>query len=202
MSALVVGLTGPSGAGKSTVAELFLRRGAHRIDCDGLARQAVDQLGVSRALAARFGGDILVGGKLNRRLLASRAFSSPAETEVLNEITHPAILALLQNEIDTAAASGARLILVDAPTLFESGADRFCTAVIAVLAPAALRRERIIARDDLTKQQADDRLAASRPDSFYRERAAYVMTNTGDLDTLTLQADGIMEQIAQNNHAK
>ena len=163
----IIGLTGQSGTGKSTLAELAKNLGFTVLDCDRLAAKAA------------FGQDVLSGGVLNRKLLASRAFAGPEQTQKLNSIMFPAILALLENRLQAAARQGAAYALLDAPTLFESGLDSRCNAVIAVLASEEQRRKRLLQRDRLTPQQLEDRLRAAKPDDYFKARTPYLLVNNG-----------------------
>ena len=84
-------------------------------------------------------------------------------------------------------------VLYDAPTLFEAGADDFCDAVIAVLAPHDTRVSRIIERDHLPEEAARARIDAQPPDSFYRAKCGYIIENNGDLDTLYRDTDALYQ---------
>ena len=159
----VIGLTGPTGAGKSSVTDVARELGFKVIDCDKLARVAVekgsDGLG---AVVAVFGNDILnQDGTLNRAALAEKAFSSTQNTELLNETLLPFVTSLVKKEIDE------ELVLLDAPTLFESGADSLCNEVIVVLADEKMRKKRIIERDGIDEAAAELRIKAGKNDNFY-----------------------------------
>lgn len=176
----IIGLTGPTGAGKSAAAEIFEKLGCFHIDADKSAR-AVTAPGslLLPLLAAEFGGDIINSdGELDRRMLASRAFANPAATQKLNELSFPFITERVGRSVEEAKA-GHKFILLDAPTLFESGADRMCDISVAVLCPADIRRARIIERDGLTEEQADTRISAGKPDGFYLDRCRYIIYNSG-----------------------
>ena len=99
----VYGLTGKTGAGKSTVAAFLKEKGFYIIDGDVIARHITDKgKPALKLLSEHFGADIInADGTLNRKLLASRAFSSPENTAVLNSITHPLITEEFEKEIDT-----------------------------------------------------------------------------------------------------
>lgn len=180
----IIGLTGPTGSGKSTVAEYFKENGVEVIDCDLVAR-AVTQVGspLLPLLADAFGDGILADdGSLIRKELAKRAFSDKKETEKLNSIMLPFIVDRIKEMLDVFSCDGVECVLLDAPTLFESGLDSVCDASLAVLCPENIRKERIIARDNLTEAQADIRLLASKPDSFYTQRTRHIVVNDGDLE--------------------
>ncbi len=195
---LTVGITGPTGAGKSVVAEqLSIRGNFPVIDADQIARE-VTAAGspVLTELAAAFGEDILLpDGALDRRELARRAFSDAAATARLNAITHPAILSRIRERLAQWEREGATAVLLDAPTLYESGADALCDRVIAVLARPPVRRARIMARDGISEADARTRMKAGKPNVFYIDRGAYVFCNDGDPleDRLTVLLDKIKE---------
>ena len=77
--------------------------------------------------------------------------------------------------------NGVTHLILDAPTLYESGENEKCTAVIAVLADETLRKNRILKRDNLTKEQLESRLKAAKPDGFYLEKAEHIVYNNGDI---------------------
>lgn len=192
---VLIGLTGPTGAGKSSAAAACAGMGLYVIDCDLLARRAVEKgtPGLA-ALIVAFGKKILLqDGTLNRKALAAEAFSSPERTELLNRVLLPHIARLV-----TAAAEDKNALL-DAPTLFESGLDKLCTATVAVTADREIRRARIISRDGLTPEQADLRLNAGKTDEFYRARADFLLYNNGDENAFLKRFSDIIEKIYGGN---
>ena len=182
----VLGLTGPTGSGKSTVADAWQRLGAYIIDTDQLARKVTEpQSPCLKALVEAFSDAILSDdGTLNRTELARRAFASAENTQRLNAITHPAIVALTRQEIERAAEKGYAVAVVDAPLLYEAGADALCDSIVAVMAPAEIRKQRIISRDNLTDEQAAHRMAAQKPDDFDRRENVTVLDGSGDIASL------------------
>ena len=178
---MIIGITGQTGAGKSTVCRDVAQSGAAVVDADVIARAVIESESVKTALAEAFGDDILSGGNIDRRLLAKRAFSSRENTDRLNGIMHPPIIEKMLSAAQSALKNGAVAAIFDAPQLFESGLDKYCDAVVAVTADASVRKKRIIERDGLTQDQADDRLKAALPDSFFKSRCDFsVCTDSGD----------------------
>lgn len=191
---MIIGLTGQTGAGKSTVCEFLRQMSFCVIDCDKVAREVTEKgsLLLSK-LAAAFGNDIILAdGSLNRRLLASLAFSSKDKTELLNKITHPEILSAIKQKIE---GSSCEITVLDAPTLFESGADKLCDRIIAVLCDENKRKARIITRDNLSGEQADVRLSAAKSNEFFIERADAVIFNDGTLSELEINLKNALNQI-------
>lgn len=193
----IIGLTGPTGSGKSTVALEAVKLGFTVIDCDKEAKQVVENdLAVLTALCEAFGRDILdQNRKLDRKALAKKAFSTEQGTQKLNSITLPVIIEHISGKIDVCRASGVRKLLLDAPTLYESGADKLCDSVIAVLADKEIRKKRIIERDNLTNEQADVRLAASKPDDFYTSKTEHIIYNVGEAQELCKDAISILNKL-------
>lgn len=179
----IIGLTGPTGSGKSTVAKYFSDLGVQIIDCDLVARE-VTEIGspLLPLLAETFGDEILADdGSLIRKKLAKNAFSSKEKTEKLNSIMLPFIANRIKEILDVFATDGVECVMLDAPTLFESGLDSICDSVLAVLCDRETRKKRIIERDNLTEEQAVIRLSASKPDSFYTEKTRHIVVNDGEM---------------------
>ncbi len=170
---IVIGLTGPTGSGKSSAGKLCEMLGLKLVDCDIIARKAVEK-GTDglKALVESFGEEILNTDKtLNRKALAKAAFSSQEKTKLLNDTIFPFIKELVLKEMQ-----GSK-ILLDAPTLFESGINEVCHKTIAVLSNKKNRLERIIKRDNLTEEEALLRMSAGKSDDFYLKNADYIIYN-------------------------
>ena len=170
---ITIGLTGPTGAGKSSAAKLCESFCLNHIDCDKLARKAVEKGSDGlHALVKAFGNDILNPDEtLNRKKLASIAFATKEKTQLLNDTTFPFIKQLVLKATEKGNT------LLDAPTLFESGLDNICFKTIAVLCDKQTRLNRIIKRDNLTEEQAVTRMNAGKDDAFYIENADYIIYN-------------------------
>ncbi len=178
---MVLGITGGIATGKSSVAAMFGELGAAVVSADDLARRAVAP--GSPALAAlveRFGGDILAGdGTLDRAALAAIVFRDAAARADLNRITHPAIAALAEATLGELRASGQRLIVYEAPLLFEAGAASRVDRILVVTADADSQRRRLVARDGIGADEAQARIAAQMPLAEKVRRADHVIDNSG-----------------------
>lgn len=179
----IIGLTGQTGAGKSTVGERLSAAGLAVIDCDKLTRsESVYNSECIAELQKAFGDDVAPDGVLDRRTLAARAFADSESKARLEKITFPRILSAVRGKVKEAADRGCKVIVLDAPTLFEAGFDRECAAVLVVTAPQTERVARIKQRDGLTDEQAMQRLSAQHEESFYTERADWVIVNCNGCD--------------------
>lgn len=190
---LVVGLTGPTGSGKTTACKAAREMGFYVIDCDRVARDAVKNKDCLSFLVSAFGTDIInEDGTLDRRALAGKAFASADMTELLNKTVFPFITKLIEDEMN---GCGYNKILLDAPTLYESGIDSVCDAVIAVTADKSIRLGRILERDGIDKAAAQLRMNAGKSDDFYRSRTSNIIYNNGDEDKLIAEFKKLLDSV-------
>lgn len=190
---VVLGLTGGSGTGKSVAARYFHEFGAEIIDADRIARQIMEPGSPALSEVSReFPGVLLSDGSLNRKKLGSLVFKDEASLKKLNAITHQYII----DEIKTRLiCSQSNFIVIDAPLLLECNLDQLCTASLCILADFPLRISRIMARDGLTKEQAENRINSQNDDNFYKSRCRYAVYNNGDIKALTASLDSILKEL-------
>lgn len=179
----ILGLTGPTGSGKTTACDAAKELGYQIINCDLLARKAVEEKDALDALTRVFGKDILDESQnLNRKALAKKAFESKDKTELLNATLLPFVVKLIKEEIEK---SKKEKILLDAPTLYESGAHLLCNDVVAVIASIDSRKARILKRDNLSEEEATLRLGAGKSEEYYKEKTEHIIYNNGDQTAFT-----------------
>lgn len=190
------GLTGQTGAGKTTVSQILRKAGIPVIDADGVARAVVEPgrpaLG---ELAAAFGEDILREGALDRRKLGRRVFADGEELKKLNGVMFPHIRREIEEQIAALDRAGEETVVLDAPTLFESGADKLCGRICAVVAPEDVRCRRIMARDGMTEEEAMRRIRSQHSDRFFYEHCEIVIENSGSLQELATSAEKLVRML-------
>lgn len=176
---LIIGLTGQTGAGKSTVSEILEKYGCYHVDADKVAHEILENdKEVQKKLKERFGEDITdKSGKIDRKILAARAFADKDSTLALNAITHPAVNNEIQNIILKQKEYGTKAVIIDAIALFESGEAKICDYTVAVIAPRDVRLERITARDKISVSRANERINAQKDESFFTLNADYIINN-------------------------
>ena len=196
---MVVGLTGQTGAGKSTVSRVFKDNGFAVINADNIARKVVEK--GSKCLDEiedLFGSGVITADRtLDRKALAAIVFSDKIKLEALNTIIYPYITGEILRRIRECSDNGDKLILLDAPTLFESRADDFCEIIISVLADPDIRRERIISRDGLTQEQAQKRMNSQLDEEFFRTHSDYIIRNNGKIDTVNEISKEVSDRIRE-----
>ncbi|MGH2437110.1 MAG: dephospho-CoA kinase [bacterium] len=182
-----IGITGGIASGSSLVAGMFRELGAVIIEADKVAREAVQPgSAVYKKIIETFGKDVMLpDGSLDRRRLGAIVFKDPAARRRLNIITHPEIRRRIQSQVEQAAgAQPDAVVIVDVPLLLDTtGPEAFeLDGVIVVVATPEQQIDRLMARDNLTREEADQRLAAQRPVAEKAAEADWVIDNTGTVD--------------------
>lgn len=194
---MVVGLTGQTGAGKTTVCKVFEENGFSIINADIIARKVMEKgMPCLCEICEFFGKDILLDdGSLNRQKLSKLVFTDKKKLELLNSVTYPYITSEILKTIRHYSKKGSKLILLDAPTLFESRADDFCELIISVIAKEAIRLSRIINRDKLTEDAALNRMSSQYQEDFFRQNSDFIIKNNGDIKNLFDVAKEVSDKI-------
>ena len=178
----IIGLTGGIATGKSTVAAMLTDRGAAVVDADLIARQVVEPGTAGlEAVAGAFGPEVVTpSGELDRARLAGIVFADAESRHRLEALTHPLILARIDDQVAGLVLSGPPLIAVDVPLLFEGGRQSdFPGGVLLVYADAATQLQRLRERNELDEDAGRQRLAAQLPIERKRELATWVIDNGG-----------------------
>lgn len=197
---IIIGLTGGSGAGKGCVAKYFSEYGIDAIDTDLVSRRVCEKgCDCLKELVLSFGDEILLSdGSLDRKKLAFLAFSDETKYKLLNSITHKHIINKVDIWLEAQKKTGKAAAIVDAPLLYESGFDKKCDIVIAVIADRDIRMTRIIERDSITNEQAEARLKNQHSSEFYSSKADYTIINNGCLDDISRQVKEVYDSIFEN----
>ena len=176
----IVGITGGTGAGKTTVVHALEKFGAMPLDCDEIYHELLLNNAEMRAeIEARF-SDVITDGKIDRKKLGEIVWKDPVSLSDLNTITHRFISSELEWRIISFNAQGGDLVAIDAIALIESGQSEKCDVVVGVIAPKEKRLARIMSRDSLTSEHAQQRIDAQKPEGFYRENCDYILENIYD----------------------
>lgn len=182
---LRIGLTGGIGAGKSTALARFSELGAHPIDHDVLARQAVAPGAAALAdIAREFGDRLIVDGELDRGALAAVVFADDHARQRLNDIVHPYVKAAAKAADKRARAQGVQVVVHDIPLLYETGQGESFDLVVTVEAPLEVRIRRLVEGRGMSRDQALGRIAAQASDRERREISDAVLDGSGSVDRL------------------
>jgi len=170
----VLGLTGSIGMGKSATAALFAQRGVPVHDADAAVHALYGPGGAAaEAIGREFPGTLDAQGGVDRAALREAVLGDPARLKRLEALVHP--LVRRESEAFLARNAEAPLVVLDIPLLYETGGEGRCDAVAVVSAPAAIQRERVLARPGMTEAAFAAILAKQMPDAEKRARADYVI---------------------------
>ena len=196
----IIGLAGGSGSGKGTVAGMLLDFNIPSIDTDALYHgMTTKKSPCLDALVAEFGASVLSpDGSLNRAVLADIVFSSSdadKKRETLNKIAHHYVLIETQRALDEYRHKGVKAVLIDAPLLFESGFDKLCDFLVSVISERQKRIDRIIARDGISREKAEQRINAQMSDEQLISKSDFIIVNNGTREELYNKVVSLAEQI-------
>jgi dephospho-CoA kinase len=143
------------------------------------------------AVSERFGPGVLnADGTLNRKKLGEIVFSNPEERKALEALTHPAIRAEMKQRMEELeAADPHRLVVADIPLLYESGLDPLYERIMVVYVPREVQLTRLMLRDGLSKEAAEQRINAQMDIEIKKERADILIDNSGGLEETKRQID-------------
>ncbi|KHL93240.1 dephospho-CoA kinase [Paenibacillus sp. IHB B 3415] len=195
---MIMGLTGGIASGKSTVSALFVAKGAALVDADVIAREVMlPGHPVLAAAVQAFGETILQpDGTLDRARLGEMVFRDPEALQTLNNLTHPAIRTEIKNcmyALDQEDPQ--RLVIVDIPLLYESQLDNLFDQIIVVYVPRRVQLARLMARNGMTLEQAENRLKSQMDIELKRRKADYVIDNSGDPGATERQVAGLWDRL-------
>ncbi|XP_012674534.1 dephospho-CoA kinase domain-containing protein [Clupea harengus] len=178
----LVGLTGGIASGKSAVSCILRELGCPIIDADVVARQVVEPHSRAYVLIVKhFGASVLQeNGEIDRKKLGQLIFASEDKRRLLNSITHPEIHKAMLKQILLYFLKGYRYVVLDVPLLFETRKlTRFLNHTVVVYCDPATQLSRLMQRDGLTQEQAEQRVATQMPLNEKRGLASHVIENSG-----------------------
>ena len=191
----ILGLTGSIGMGKSTTAKLFTEAGVPVYDADAAVHKIYEGE-AAPAIEAAFPGTT-AGGKVDRAKLSAKVVHDPAAIKQLEQIVHPMLGASRRKFLDDAEASGAPVVVMDIPLLFETGGEKRVDAVVVVTTSPENQRERILARGTMTNEALDAILARQLPDAEKRKRADFVVDTSHGLDPVRERISDILVEVVK-----
>ena len=192
----MVGLTGGIGSGKSAVAQMFAARGVPVIDADALAREVVAPGGPAHAdVAAAWPEVIGADGTVDRKRLGKIVFDDPAARKKLEGFTHPRIQAVADARLAALGDAGERLALYEATLLVESGRWRDFDGLIVVVASPETQVARAMARDGLSREEAEARVRAQLSTEEKLRVATEVIDNDGALAATEAQVEVLLSKL-------
>ena len=191
---IVVGLTGSIAMGKTTVGAMFAKLGAPVFDADAAVR-AIYSGPTAGAVEELFPG-VLREGQVDREQLSQRVLNDPDALKRLEELIHPAVKEARGQFTDSAIAAGRRLVVVDVPLLFETGAQSEMDLVVVVSAPAQVQSARALGREGMTAARLEAFLSRQLSDEDKRRRAHFVIDTSGAPERTEAQVSHFIRAVA------
>ena len=198
---LKVAVTGCAGSGKTSVCNRFKELGVKVISSDVLARKVVTQDSLAyHKIINYFGKKVLTkDGSLNRRMLRRIIINDNIAREALESFVHPEIIKLMHSQMIKAEKDGNHVALVEVPLLFELGVEDRFDVVIAVIADRKLCVKRLMDRDDVSREDAEDLLNYQFPDEDKARRAEFVIKNDGSFAQTIRFVDHLYKYLVQKD---
>ncbi len=190
-----IGLTGSIGMGKSTVAKMFGGFGAAVWDADAAVHRMYQRGGAAVEPVSALFPDVIIGGAVDRRRLASVALGAPASLQKLEAVVHPLVAADREAFMTAAAHAGVVAVVLDIPLLFENGTEKFFDVIVVVSAPADVQRTRALARPGMSNEKFAAILAEQMPDAEKRDKADYVISTDQSLEATRADVGRVYEKI-------
>lgn len=188
---MIIGITGGTGCGKTTLLKEIEARGGRVCDCDAVYHELLTRdMVLLNAINDRFPG-VVVDKKLERKKLGAIVFNDEQALQDLNAITHGAIKA----EIVARLAEKPTLAAIDAIALFEGGLAQLCDTTVAVCAPFDDRVERLMQRDGITKEYAENRIRAQKSEEWFRSMCAHTLYNNGTREAFAEKCRVFLDEV-------
>jgi dephospho-CoA kinase len=195
---LRVGLTGSIGVGKSFVSGVLAELGCRVLDADETAREVVALNSPAlQAVVGEFGKDVLtIEGTLDRAKLGALVFADADRRATLNSILHPYIIARQDERLrewETLDPNG--IAVVDAALMIESGGYKRFDKLVVVHCREEIQVERLMARNQLSRAEAERRIAAQMPQDEKKKLADYLIDTSEGFESARKRAGEVYDQL-------
>jgi len=189
----ILGLTGSLGMGKSTTAKFFAEEGVPVHDSDAVVHRLYDGAAAGQ-IEAVFPGTT-ANGTVDRNKLAAHLIAHPADFKKLEGLVHPLVHAEEQKFLAAAERDGAKVVVLDIPLLYETGAEARCDAVAVVSATPEMQRRRASERG-MSDERFEAIIARQVPDAVKRERADFIVDSSKGFEDAREQVRDILKAVA------
>ena len=195
---LKIGLTGGIGSGKSEVSNFLQSWGAYIFDADKEAKSIINNnLDAQKEILKEFGSDVIDPNQtINRQKLARIAFQDEFHQQTLNAIIHPYVFKKINNSFEKIKIeNNHNCFVVDAALIYESGADTHMDYVIVVSSLISHRTERVMSRNNITREDFLKRASLQWPEEDKENMADYIIQNNSDLESLEKEAKKVFDTL-------
>jgi len=187
----ILGITGGIGSGKTTITKYIESLGIPVYIADDEAKKLLDTPEVIKELTDTFSENILENNLVDKKKLATFVFGNKDNLKKLNEIVHPRVR---EHFINWVKQTNSEIVVKEAAILFESGAYKDCDFTILVTTPEDVRVERVIKRDNCSKDDVLKRIRSQWSDEDKAKLSDFVIQNV-DLEESKIEIDKILKKI-------
>src|SRR5574344_1691573 len=176
-----IAITGNIASGKSVVEKILKTKGYKVLDCDEVTHRLQERTDVVEIISRQFDG-VIENDKISRKKLGNIVFNDKNAKKNLENIMHP----LIKTEIERffQKNSSEKIVFVSIPLLFETGFEKLFDKVLIVVTERKTQIERLIKRNNLTKEEAQKRINCQIPQEEKISRADFVIQNNGTISDL------------------
>ena len=195
---LKIGLTGGIGSGKSEVSNFLQSWGAYIFDADKESKNIINNnLEAQKEIIKEFGSDVIDPNQtINRQKLARIAFQDEFHQQTLNAIIHPYVFKRINNSFEKIKIeNNHNCFVVDAALIYESGADTHMDYVIVVSSLISHRTERVMSRNNITREDFLKRVSLQWPEEDKENMADYIIQNNSNLESLEKEAKKVFDTL-------
>lgn len=186
-----IGITGGIGAGKSYVSQLLVQRGISVYDCDKAAKRLIrTSQDIRRKLTEIIGPSTYIDGQLNKSVVAQFLLESEQNAQAINSIVHPAVF----HDFETSG-----MYWMESAILYESGINQLVNYVIVVTAPEEIRIQRVMQRDNISREKVQKWMKRQWPQEDIVRRADFEIVNDG-IANLENQLSIVLSQLSYFPH--
>lgn len=178
----IIGLTGGIGSGKSTIAKHIEQLGIPVYIADLEAKKILETTVVISKIIDAFDENILENNKIDRTKLSKLVFENPEKLKILNAIIHPAVAIHFKNWV--IKNQNFPIVIKEAAILFESGSYKDCDKIILVTAPKEVRIQRVMKRDNLSREAIESRIANQWSEEKKEKLSDFIIINENLADAL------------------
>lgn len=178
---MVLGLTGGIATGKTAVSNIFKEMNFDIIDNDIISREVIDYPEIIQMLTKEFGDSIIENGTVNRKKLRNIVFNNKEKVDKLNNIMHPAIIKITQDQINELKKQKKELIIVVIPLLFEVKLEYLVDKILLITTNREKQIERIMKRDNSNEKDAQNIINSQMSFEEKIIKSDYIIENNGTL---------------------
>ena len=191
----IIGITGGTGCGKTTALDTLRDMGGLVIDCDAVYHELLRDSEALRAdIDRRFPG-VFPQGSIDTKDLGAIVFSDEKALADLNAITHKFVGIEMTKRLSDWAKNAGTLVAIDAIALVESGVGNICKATVGITAPTDKRISRLMKRENITKEYAQLRIAAQKPNEYFEDVCDYTVSNDSTIENFSEKCRSVFSEI-------